>query len=143
VVARNPRLELRHLMQTMSEAIGGASWPDGFEWQIERWVADGEEDRNPYFSDRAIYARLRDLHARLGGWLYLDDDVNIIFAELPEFRAEEVRRNEERTERIRKEKERFAQLNADAKRWRDDHIKSGGTIRMIRAARGTSDDPAT
>jgi hypothetical protein len=142
VVARNPRLELRHLMQTMSEASGGSSWPDGFEWQIERWVADGEEDRNPYLADRAVYARLRDLHARLGGWLYLDDDLNIIFAELSGFRAEEFRRNEERAERIRKENERFAKLNADAKRWRDDHIKNGGTVRVIRTISGISDDPA-
>ena len=71
-------------MQGISEKMDASSWPSGYEWQIESWVAGGDPDRSA-FGDHALFERLSMLHGKLGGWLYLDDDCNIIFEELAEF----------------------------------------------------------
>jgi hypothetical protein len=106
LVARNPRLELRNLMQEISESMDASSWPQGYEWAIENWVAGGDPDRNA-FGDHVLFERLSVLHTKLGGWLYLDDDCNIVFENLAEFRETRRRLDEERDERIQEEKERY------------------------------------
>jgi hypothetical protein len=106
--ARNPPLQLRNLMQTMSEALDALSWPQDNEWRIESWVAEGDFDRAPYILDTDIYARLRVLHARLKGWLYQDSDGFIHFAELPDFLEIGRQRGEARREMIRLSAERHS-----------------------------------
>jgi len=105
VVARNPRLELRNLMQDISERMDASSWPYGLEWQIESWVAGGDPNHNA-FGDRVLYERISMLHAKLGGWLYFNDG-NIVFEDLAEFRETRRRLDEEREQLVRKEKERY------------------------------------
>jgi hypothetical protein len=112
VEARNPRLELRNLMQTMSETILSESWPQQFEWAIERWVAGGDIDANPYYRDHKIYARLQALHERLNGWVYQGDDAYIYFAELEEFRQIERRRDEAHREIVQRQAEEYAARRA-------------------------------
>jgi hypothetical protein len=46
------------------------------------------------------------LHAKLGGSLYLDDDSNIVFENLAEFRETGRQLDREHDERIQREKER-------------------------------------
>jgi hypothetical protein len=63
----------------------GSSWPDGYAWAIESFGAGGDPNRQP-FGDRVLFERLCVVHARLRGWLCLDDDNNIVFENLAEFR---------------------------------------------------------
>lgn len=108
VEARSPRLELRNLMQTMSESLDAMSWPQEQEWQIEQWVASGDFDHRPYYRDKAVYARLRALHTRLGGWLYQDDHGYVHFADLEEFKAIRRARDAVHREAVQREAERSA-----------------------------------
>jgi hypothetical protein len=55
-------------MQDISESIDASSWPCGYEWEIESWVAGGDPDRNA-FGNHVLFERLSMLHAKLGGWL--------------------------------------------------------------------------
>ena len=117
LIARNPRLELRDLMQDISERTEHASWPHMHEWAIEKWVADGAPDGEMSGTvDADIRDRLLELHPILNGWLYLDEKtMNIVFAETKVFRQVKVRLDEERNEKIRKEKQRHEELQ---ERWR-------------------------
>jgi len=111
LVERSPRLELRNLMQDMSERAGGASWPDGSEWAIETWVSAGApEDASPYPVAFGVRERLLKLHSVLKGWLYLSpdpDSLTTIFSETSVFRQVKVRLDAERAERIQQERRRY------------------------------------
>jgi hypothetical protein len=52
-------------MQDISESIDASSWPYGYEWEIESWVAGGNPDRSA-FGDHVLFERLSMLHAKLG-----------------------------------------------------------------------------
>lgn len=128
LVIRNPRLELRDLMQEMSERRESMSWPAEQEWAIERWVAEGApEEQAPYVIHADIRARLLELHRQLGGWLYLDHDRRmVVFAETDEFRQVKVRLDAERERRILEERlrlqdaeqQRIAATQTGPRRWR-------------------------
>lgn len=108
LAARNPRLELRDLMQDISERRESASWPHMWEWSIERWIADGAPDgQMPYPVDNDIRDRLLELHPILGGWLYLDETGMVAFAETTAFREVKVRLDAEREKRIHLEKVQY------------------------------------
>jgi hypothetical protein len=136
VEARNPRLELRNLMQTMSEMMGGMSWPQYSEWEIERWVAGGDVDANPYYRDYQIYARLQVLHSRLDGWVYQDDEGYIHFAELEEFKAIGHRQDEARREAL----QRAAAARAATRAQLEEHRRRGGVV--IRTSPIRAEHPA-
>lgn len=88
LLARNPRLELRGLLQDISEARDACSWPYEEEWDIERWVAQGDPDADPYRGEISseTYEHLKRIHAAIGGWLFYDDlREMIVFAETEEF----------------------------------------------------------
>ena len=105
LIARNPRLELRDLMQDISERWEAASWPYMWEWDIERWISDGAPDtRMPYSVDDDIRDRLLELYPILGGWLYLNETNMVMFADTAAFRQIKKRLDAERNERIRLEK---------------------------------------
>ena len=110
IVKRNPRLELRDIMHSLSERHDFTSWPAEREWAIERWIADGAPlETEPYPVDPDLRARLLELHPKLGGWVYHDDRRGmVVFAQTAEFREEKVRLDAERQTRIREEKERIA-----------------------------------
>jgi hypothetical protein len=112
LIARNPRLELRDLMQDISERMDSASWPDGREWDIERWICDGAPEGQMRYCrvDDDIRDRLLELYPILGGWLYLDETGMVVFAETAVFRQVKVRMDAEREERIRQERERVADI---------------------------------
>ena len=93
-------------MQGISEKMDASSWPHGYEWQIESWVASGDPDRNA-FGDHFLFERLSMLHTKLGGWLYLDDKNNIVFENLAEFHETRRRLDNERDERIQKDRELY------------------------------------
>ena len=79
LLARNPRLKLAELLSEISETHTSSSWPDGWEDQIEDWVLAGTADTPP-FDNRsdidltALHARLRVLHAVVGGWVWWAND---------------------------------------------------------------------
>jgi len=90
--ARNPRLELRDLMQNISESHDASSWPVGYEWRIQAWVDAGDPSAPPPFDDRhnivspEIFNRLRKLRHLCAGWLYFSDKVrHVVFAPEPEW----------------------------------------------------------
>ena len=103
LVARNPRLELRDLMQGISERAMFESWPQGAEWDIERWISEGApaDGRVLYPVDHDIRDRLLKLYPVLGGWLYVDETWTVTFADTAAFRQVKVRLDAERDERIR------------------------------------------
>jgi hypothetical protein len=102
LIARNPRLELRDLMQDISERKEAASWPQMCEWDIERWICDGApKGQMPYPVDDDIRERLLELNPILGGWLYRDETGMVVFAETATFRQVKVRMDAEREELIR------------------------------------------
>jgi hypothetical protein len=80
VRARNPRLELRDMMQHISESDSASSWPSGYERRIQDWV-DAGDPSTPPFDDRHgcvtpdFFNRLRELRQLCGGWLYWSDDL--------------------------------------------------------------------
>lgn len=101
--ARNPRLELRDMMQHISESHTASSWPDGYERRIQDWVDAGNPSAPPPFDDRygiitpEFFNRLRTLRQLCGGWLYWDGKLNcIVFA--PEAEWQSVRAAQEAAE---------------------------------------------
>ncbi len=128
LVKRHPRLELRDLMQDISERRESMSWPAIQEWAIERWVAEGApEEKAPYVVDTDIRARLLELYPKLGGWLYHDhSQLMVVFAETDEFLQVRVRLDAERERRILKERlrieeakqQRSAAIQAEPRMWR-------------------------
>jgi len=109
LVKRNPRLELRDLMEDISERRESASWPEEWEWAIERWVADGAPAHaEPYPVDADIRARLLELHPKLAGWLYYDHAKHmVVFAETDEFLQVKIRFDTERERRISEQRVRI------------------------------------
>ena len=82
---RQPALELRDALHTISESHDSSSWPTGWEVDIRRWVEGGDGSAIP-FDDRAgvatpeFYARLAHLRRAVGGWLYRDPEtVRVMF----------------------------------------------------------------
>ena len=73
---RNPRLELRDLIQKCSETDSSASWPMfPYEADILHWTINGEWESPPFKDHRKIidekfFLRLREVHRRCGGWLF-------------------------------------------------------------------------
>jgi hypothetical protein len=87
VLGRNPRLELRNMMQQISESHRASSWPDGYERRIQDWVDTGDPSAPPPFDDRygiitpEFFSRLCTLRRLCSGWLYWDNNLNrIVFA---------------------------------------------------------------
>lgn len=78
LVARNPRLELRDMMQGISESNDSSSWPFGYESAIKDWVDSGDYTSPPFYAREgwitpAFFERLRVLRVMLKGWLYRDE----------------------------------------------------------------------
>jgi hypothetical protein len=92
VRARNPQLELRDMMQHISESDSASSWPGGYERRIQDWVDAADDPSAPPFDDRyrsvtpEFFNRLRELRRLCGGWLYWSDDLKrVVFAPEPEW----------------------------------------------------------
>ena len=90
--ARNPRLELRDMMQDISESDSASSWPHGYERHIQAWVDAGDASAPPPFDASPdilrpeFFDRLRELRQVCGGWLYWNDNLNrVVFASEPEW----------------------------------------------------------
>jgi hypothetical protein len=127
--ARSPRLELRDMMQKISESHNASSWPDGYEPHIQAWVDAGDPSAPPPFDDRygivtaTFFNRLRELRQLCGGWLYWNNDRHrVVFA--PEFEwqrlqeaADAKRRRawEENKAREQRRRRRLAQIIAMAR----------------------------
>jgi hypothetical protein len=101
--SRNPRLELRDLMQHISESHAASSWPAGYERHIQEWVDAGNPAATPPFDDRhgivtpGFFSRLQALRQLCGGWLYWNDRLNsVVFA--PEAEWQQVRAAQEAAE---------------------------------------------
>jgi hypothetical protein len=86
--ARNPQLELRDMIQNISESDVASSWPSSDqERRIQEWVDAGDPTARPPFTDRydivtlEFFERLRTLRQLCDGWLYWNSDVNgVVFA---------------------------------------------------------------
>jgi hypothetical protein len=107
VRSRNPKLELRDMMQGISESHLATGWPDGYERHIQAWVDAGDPMAPPPFDDRygivtaAFFGRLRQLRERCGGWLYWSDAAQrVVFAPEPEW--QQVRAEQEAAEARRR-----------------------------------------
>ncbi len=97
--SRNPKLELRDLLQDISESHDSSSWPDGYECRIQAWVDDGDPGAPTPFQDRHgigtvdFFRRLQTLRKKLNGWMFWDDQISAVrFApetEWQRFRAEQ------------------------------------------------------
>ncbi len=85
LVARNPRLALRDLMQTIGRTHNASSWPIGQEAAIDDWIDDPVlpmpfDDYLDIITPE-FYARLRTVRRRAGGMLYFDDRLSrVVFA---------------------------------------------------------------
>jgi hypothetical protein len=118
--SRNPRLELRDMMQEMSESDTASSWPRHFqERSIQDWVDAGDPAAPPPFDDRydivtpEFFERLRELRQLCGGWLYWDSSMGrVVFA--PESEWQSVRSAQEAAEA--KEKKHWQEVNASMQR---------------------------
>lgn len=82
--AESPKLELRDLMQDISESHDASSWPIGYERRIQDWVDAGDASAPPPFDDRYnvakedTFRRLQTLRALLKGWMFWDDQINAV-----------------------------------------------------------------
>lgn len=121
--ARNPRLELRDMMQDISESHTASSWPDGYERHIQAWVDAGDPTAPPPFDDRygtvtpEFYNRLRELRQLCGGWLYWSDKLRqVIFASEPEWQRVLAEQEAAEAKRQRDREESRARLDRMAKR---------------------------
>jgi len=140
LITRNPRLELRDLMQDISEGNESASWPSMKEWEIEKWIADGAPKGQIHYAiDDDIRDRLLELYPILGGWLYYDDKASMLrFAETVAFRQVKVQLDAEREETIRREREHVADSQRRFALLRN---TPGTRLVSIRACRNTDSDP--
>jgi len=84
---RNPRLELRDMIQDCSETHDFSSWPTSpWEADILHWVLNGDLKAYP-FDDRkniineAFYLRFQEIHRRCGGWLFRENGKIIFLAD--------------------------------------------------------------
>ena len=81
--ARSPRLEMRDLIQGITERQEGLSWPFyATEDILEEWILAGDFDApiGSHIYDReavtrATFDRLRELRLLTGGWIYNDGSV--------------------------------------------------------------------
>jgi hypothetical protein len=79
---RSPQLEMRDLIQDITERQEGLSWPFyATEDVLEEWVVAGDFDApietGLYFAEyvtRPTFDRLRELRFLTGGWIYNDSD---------------------------------------------------------------------
>jgi hypothetical protein len=109
VRARNPQLELRDLMQDISESNDASSWPAGYEARIQDWVDAGDPSAPPPFDDRhaivkpEFFHRLRELRQLCGGWLYWSNDLGrVVFAPEPEWQRAKAEQERQEAEFKRK-----------------------------------------
>jgi hypothetical protein len=93
---RNPRLEIRDLMHTISESHDASSWPCGYEHRIQEWADNDDPATPPPFDDLNRIAtpefrrQLRQARERAGGWLFDDPEAgNIRF--VPEAEWQQIR----------------------------------------------------
>lgn len=111
VRAQSPKLELRDLMQDISESHAASSWPVGYERRIQDWVDAGDALAPTPFDDRYAVAgedtfqRLQQLRVLLKGWMFWDEKIHAVrFAPEPEWQL--VRAQQESTEaKWRRERE--------------------------------------
>jgi hypothetical protein len=127
--ARSPRLELRDMMQEISESHNASSWPDGYEPHIQAWVDAGDSSAPPPFVDRygivtaTFFNRLRELRQLCGGWLYWSNDLHhVVFAPESEWQrmraaqeAADAKRREESKVPLERSRRRLAQIIAMAR----------------------------
>src|SRR5712691_5438831 len=105
--ARNLQLELRDMMQEISESHMSSSWPEGYERLIQDWVDAGDLSARPPFDDGhnivtpEFFNRLRELRRLCGGWLFWSSDLErVVFA--PEAQWQQVRATEDAAEAKRR-----------------------------------------
>jgi len=132
LLTRNPKLELRDLMQDISESHDSSSFPYRYEDAIFEWVLAGDISEPPFddrhgIVDDAFYSAMRRLQGDLmGGWLWWDeaaaaqvyvarDQWDVVRAERKAERAEYRRQREERAANDPK----FAAMLADVRRRRE------------------------
>jgi hypothetical protein len=85
---RSPKLEMRDLIQDITERQEGLSWPfHATEDILEEWIVAGNFDapieHELYFAEyvtRPTFDRLRELRFLTGGWIY-DDGWKLRFAQ--------------------------------------------------------------
>lgn len=108
--AQHPRLELLSIMSALSEKIFGASWMTSGEDALQDWADQDGFLPPPNFVapggwiEPAVHRRLKDLRRRVGGWLFMNDGGEVVFAPEPEWqRIREFRKAvaEERSRRGR------------------------------------------
>ena len=89
--AQHPRLEMLSIMSALSERIFGASWMTAGEDVLQDWADQDGPLPPPNFVapggwiEPAIHRRLKDLRRRAGGWLFMNDDGEVVFAPEPEW----------------------------------------------------------
>jgi hypothetical protein len=84
---RSPKLEMRDLIQGITERQEGLSWPfHATEDILEEWILAGDFDApigshlyDPQAVTRETFERLRELRLQTGGWIY-DDGSRLRFA---------------------------------------------------------------
>jgi hypothetical protein len=85
--SRSPKLEMRDLLQDITERQDGRSWPFyASEHILEEWILAGDFDApmgsdlySPEYVTRKTFGRLRELRLLTGGWIY-DDGHALRFA---------------------------------------------------------------
>jgi len=129
ICSRNPQLELRDMMQAISESDTASSWPAGYERHIQDWADAGDPSAPPPFDDRygivtpEFFSRLHALRQLCGGWLYWNDDRNcIVFA--PELEWQRVRSAQEGAEAKRQSDQRESQARLQRYAIRLDEVMS-------------------
>jgi hypothetical protein len=116
--ARNPALELRDMMQHISESNDASSWPDGYERHIQEWVDAGDASAPPPFSDCGIatpefFSRLHELRQLCGGWLYWNHEMErVVFAPEPEWQRVCAAKEAAEAERCRQWEENRSKVHA-------------------------------
>jgi hypothetical protein len=142
LIHRNPRLELRDLLQEISERRESASWPHLWEWDIERWISDGApEGQMRYSVDDDIRDRLLELYPILNGWLYLDETGMVSFAETAAFHQVKVQLDEERKKVIQREQELFADSQPQSELRLADRNAPGSRLVAIEQPPNDDNDP--
>jgi hypothetical protein len=128
LLARNPRLELHGMIETISESHNASSWPDGRERLIQAWVDADDASAPPPFDDRysivtpEFYQRLRELRRKCGGWLYLKYGVGVVFA--PEAEWQQISAAQEAAEAKRLRERNEIKAKMERMRTRLDEVMS-------------------
>lgn len=108
--ADHPRLELLSLMGLLSQLVEQVGWWQTDEGLLQDWVDHNHLDPivASNFDDwiaPIARARMRRLRQRIGGWLYQNEQHEIVFVPEPEWQRIRAARNAERAERERRDRE--------------------------------------